>query len=70
MGYSNLSARVSADTAEGVYVAPSSDASGAWVRKFNGKVDGRWFGLANLQIAVNNAVGLALWGRRTHWPPH
>ncbi|MBV9529244.1 hypothetical protein [Sphingomonas sp.] len=44
---SNLSAKVSADSAQGIYVAPSSDASGAsgaWVRKFSGAVDVRWFG--------------------------
>jgi hypothetical protein len=45
---SNLSAKVSADTAQGIYVAPSSDttgASGAWVRKFNGPVNPLWFGI-------------------------
>ncbi|MDB5584323.1 MAG: hypothetical protein JWR80_9499 [Bradyrhizobium sp.] len=48
---SNLSAFVTADTAQGLYVAPSSDttgASGAWVRKYTGFWDIRWFGaLAN-----------------------
>ncbi|MEO7750979.1 MAG: hypothetical protein ABIS09_06615, partial [Sphingomicrobium sp.] len=44
---SNLSAKVTADTAQGLYVAPASDttgASGAWVRKFNGEVQFNWFG--------------------------
>lgn len=43
----DLSAEVTADTAQGVYVAPSSDttgASGAWVRKFDGAVQVNWFG--------------------------
>ena len=46
---SNLSAQVTADTAQGIYVAPSSDttgASGAWVRKFTGPADPSWFGAA------------------------
>jgi hypothetical protein len=46
---SNLSAAVSADSRQGIYVAPSSDptgASGAWVRKYSGEVDVRWFGAA------------------------
>jgi hypothetical protein len=45
----NLSAMVTADTAQGIYIAPSSDttgASGAWVRKFDGPVNVRWFGTA------------------------
>lgn len=44
---SDLSAKVSADTAQGLYVAPSSDttgASGAWVRKYFGPVNFMWFG--------------------------
>jgi len=44
---SNLSAKVAADTRQGLYVAPSSDASGnsgAWVRSFSGPADFRWFG--------------------------
>lgn len=46
---SNLSAQVTADTAQGIYVAPSSDttgASGAWVRKFSGAANAKWFGAA------------------------
>ena len=46
---SDLSARVSADPAQGIYVAPATDASGAtgaWVRRFDGPVNVRWFGAA------------------------
>lgn len=57
---SDLSAEVAADTQEGIYVAPSSDAtgaSGAWVRKFSGPADVRWFG-AQANNATNDAVAL------------
>jgi hypothetical protein len=43
----NLSSFVSADTQEGIYVAPASDltgASGAWVRLYSTKVNALWFG--------------------------
>ena len=43
----NLAAKVAADVRQGIYVAPSSDpsgASGAWVRKFDGAVNVMWFG--------------------------
>jgi hypothetical protein len=43
----NNAANVTLDTRQGVYVAPASDttgASGAWVRKFSGPLDVRWFG--------------------------
>ena len=46
---SNLSAKVAADPNQGVFVAPASaptGASGAWVRKFDGSVNVRWFGAA------------------------
>lgn len=46
---SNLSSMVAADAAQGIYVAPSSDptgASGAWVRQFEGVVNIKWFGAA------------------------
>ncbi len=42
------SALVTLDTQQGFYVAPSSDttgATGAWVRRFNGPVNPRWFGV-------------------------
>lgn len=44
---SNLSAQVAADPAQGIYVAPSTDttgASGAWVRQYDGALKPRWFG--------------------------
>jgi hypothetical protein len=44
---SDLSAKVTNDTRQAVYVPPSSDttgASGAWVRKFNGPMNIEWFG--------------------------
>ena len=45
----NLSAKVAADQEQGVHVPPASDptgVSGAWVRKFDGSVNVRWFGAA------------------------
>jgi hypothetical protein len=43
----NMSALVTADPLQAIYIAPSSDttgASGAWVRKFNGPLNIQWFG--------------------------
>lgn len=43
----DLSAKVAADSAQGVYVAPSTDTtgvSGAWVRKFDETINVKWFG--------------------------
>ena len=43
----NLSALVAADAAQGIYVAPAGDpsgASGAWLRKYDGPVSVKWFG--------------------------
>ena len=60
---SDLSAEVTADTAQGVYVAPSSDttgASGAWVRKFDGDVLGSWFGISSASADNYAAIGAAL----------
>lgn len=54
---SNLSAKVSIDTYQGIYVAPASDptgVSGAWVRQFEGPVQLSWFGFAD--GAANNAA--------------
>lgn len=45
---SNLSARITADTRQGVYVAPTTDttgASGAWVRVYDGAMQAKWFGI-------------------------
>lgn len=44
---SDLSTEVTADTQQGIYVAPASDptgASGAWVRVYSGAVNVEWFG--------------------------
>ena len=44
---SDLSTEVTADTQSGIYVAPTSDAtgaSGAWVRQYSGAVNVKWFG--------------------------
>ena len=46
---SNLSANVATDPGQGFYVAGGGDAtgaSGAWVRKYSGGVNVRWFGAA------------------------
>lgn len=58
---SNLSAQVTADTAQGIYVPPSSaptGASGAWVRKFSGPLDARWFGLSASGTGAANKTAL------------
>ena len=45
-----------ADTAEGIYVAPNAFANGAWVRKFDGPVNVRWFGAkGDSTLAVNGS---------------
>jgi hypothetical protein len=59
---SDLSARVAADTAQGIHVAPASDptgASGAWVRIFDGHANVLWWGAtrggADTSAAILNA---------------
>lgn len=61
----NLSAQVAADPAQGVYVAPASDvtgATGAWVRKYSGPIDIRWFGAVAdctaLGVGTDNAAAI------------
>jgi hypothetical protein len=59
---SNLSAKVTADTAQGIYVAPSSDvtgAAGAWVRQFSGPVNPQWFGLVGDDNPASAAANTA-----------
>ena len=54
---SNLSAKVATDAYQGIYVAASSDptgASGAWVRQVEGPIQLSWFGFAD--GAANNAA--------------
>jgi hypothetical protein len=56
---SDLSALVTADTAQGIYVAPASDttgASGAWVRKFSGPAESTWFGVSTSATAAANVT--------------
>lgn len=63
----NFTALVAADTAQGIYVAPSSDptgASGAWVRQFYYATSPLWFGFvlgnaSGANAAANNAAWLA-----------
>jgi len=61
---SDLSAEVTADTQNGIYIPPNSDttgASGAWVRQFPGAVNVLWFGatgdgVTNDSTSVQSAV--------------
>lgn len=58
---SNLSAEIAADPQQGIYVAPTTDttgASGAWVRKFEGPVNPAWFGLAEANSGVANDTAI------------
>ena len=64
---SDLSTEVTADTQEGIYIAPDSDAtgaSGAWVRDYTGGISVLWFGAilndgsddsASIQAAIDYA---------------
>lgn len=69
---SNLSSMVSIDTLQGVYIAPSSDdtgASGAWVRRHSGFIHVDYFGAMgggaddsaafNACVAVTQALGIS-----------
>lgn len=61
-GGSDLSAKVTADTAEGIYVAPSSDAtgaSGAWVRVFSGPASIAWWGAKGDGVTDDSAAWTA-----------
>lgn len=56
---SNLSAKVAADPGQGVYVAPASastGASGAWVRKFSGSHNVKWFGAVGDDVTNDSAA--------------
>lgn len=55
----DLSTKVAADTAQGLYVAPAADptgASGAWVRQFDGPLNPMWFGLTEGNAAGANGA--------------
>jgi hypothetical protein len=60
---SNCAAKVAADIAQGVFIAPASDpsgASGAWVRKFDGEVHVDWFGAVGDGVTDDTAAFVAL----------
>jgi hypothetical protein len=57
----NMSANITADPAQGIYVPPASDttgASGAWVRQFNGAVNPTWFGVSTANTAAGNTTAI------------
>lgn len=57
----DLSAQVIADPAQGVYIPPSSDttgANGAWVRKFQGNIWAKWFGMSPAASGSANNIAL------------
>lgn len=64
----NFTARVAADSAQGIHIAPAaspSGSAGAWVRQFEGSVNPEWFGLvagdsAGANAAANNAAWAAM----------
>lgn len=59
---SNLSAKVTADPAQGLHVAKStapSGVSGAWVRKFSGAHNVKWFGATGDGVTNDSAAFVA-----------
>lgn len=70
---SNLSAQVTGDPGQGIYVPPTAaptGASGAWVREYDGSASPKWFGAVgdgatDDTTAAQRAVNLAPW---THFP--
>lgn len=56
----DLSLNVTKDPQQGLYVAPSgasTGASGAWVRKYEGAINARWFGMSpTASASVNNTA--------------
>lgn len=58
----DFSAKVTADTQEGVYIKANAVAatSGAWVRGYEGDVNILWFGVSNQDVASD--AGIEAWG--------
>jgi hypothetical protein len=57
----DLSSQVAADTQQGIYVAPSTDttgASGAWVRKYSGPAHITWFGADTAATSSANKTAI------------
>jgi hypothetical protein len=55
------SAKVTADPNQGVYVPPAADttgAAGAWVRKFTGPLNVKWFGATGVGSGTNDAAAI------------
>jgi hypothetical protein len=68
---SNLSTEVTADTESGIYVAPTSDAtgaSGAWVRQYVSDIDPAWFGAIADGITEDYAALQAAFGYLGEYP--
>lgn len=61
---SDLSAEVTVDPNQGIYVAPDTDptgASGAWARRFEGAAEAGWFGFVNDDDGIGGTDNLAAW---------
>ena len=58
---SDLSAKITADPQQGIYIPPTSDttgASGAWVRQYLRQVNASWFGFSSAAPASANTTAL------------
>lgn len=58
----DLSTEVTADTQNGIYVPPNSDAtgaSGAWVRRYSGALQAGWFGFSASATGATNTTALS-----------
>lgn len=58
----DYSAKVASDPRQGLYIAPDSDntgASGAWVRTYDGPIQGAWFGIAADGVTADGPAVLA-----------
>lgn len=57
----NLTSQIAIDPAQGIFVPPVSDpsgASGAWVRTFSGNIWAKWFGMSSANTAAANVAAL------------